>query len=69
MYFFYSNNDTLEMNHEVLGESIDFASDSTNLCLNATLDDETGNYDEARDLTDDMLRTNKNTFTFQSPIA
>jgi hypothetical protein len=28
-----------------------------------------GSYDEGRDLTDDMLRTNKNTFTFLSPIA
>jgi hypothetical protein len=52
------------MNHEALGESIDFKSDSINLCLDATSDDETGNYDEARDLTDDMLPMNKHTFTF-----
>jgi hypothetical protein len=57
------------MNHEGFGESIDFESDSINLCLDATLDDETGSYDEGRDLTDDMLQTNKNTFTFLSPIA
>ncbi len=68
MYFFYSNNETSEMNHDALGESIDFESDSINLCLDATLDDETGNYDEARDLTDDMLQMNGNTFTFLSPI-
>jgi hypothetical protein len=43
------------MNHEALGESIEFESNSINLCCNATLDDETGNYDEARDLMDDML--------------
>jgi hypothetical protein len=44
------------MNHDALGwESIDFESDSINLCLDATLDDETGNYDEARDFMDDML--------------
>jgi hypothetical protein len=69
VFYFYSNNDTSKINHDALGESIDFASDSTNLCLNATLDDETGNYDEARDLTDDMLQVNKITFTFLSPIA
>ncbi len=69
MYIFYSNNDTSKMNHDALGESIDFESDSINLCLDATLDDETGNYDEARDLTDYMLQMNKNTFTFLSPIA
>jgi hypothetical protein len=46
------------MNHEALGETIDFESDSINPCLDATLDDETGNYDEARDLTDDMLQMN-----------
>jgi hypothetical protein len=57
------------MNHEGLEESLDFESDSINLCLDATLDNKTGSYDEGRDLTDDMLRTNKNTFTFQSPIA
>jgi hypothetical protein len=57
------------MKHEGLGESIDFESDSINLCLDATLDDETRSYDEGRDLTDDMLQTNKNTFTFLSPIA
>ena len=58
------------MNHDALGQdSIDFKSYSINLCLDATLDDETGNYDEARDLTDDMLQMNKNTFTFLSPIA
>jgi hypothetical protein len=68
VYFFYSNNETSEMNHDALGESIDFESDSINLCLDATLDDETGNYDEARDLTDDMLQMNGNTFTFLSPI-
>jgi hypothetical protein len=45
------------MNHDALGqESIDFKSDSINLCLDATLDDETIKYHyEARDLTDDML--------------
>jgi hypothetical protein len=48
------------MNHDALGqESIDFKSYSINLCLDATLDDETGNYDEARDLTDNMLQMNK----------
>ncbi len=69
MYFFYSNNDTSEMNHDGLGESIDFDSESINLCLDATLDNKTGSYDEARDYTDDMLQTNGNTFTFLSPIA
>jgi hypothetical protein len=67
--FFYSNNDTSEMNHEGLGESIDFENDSINLCLDATLDHKTGSCDEGRDLTDDMLQTNENTFTFLSPIA
>jgi hypothetical protein len=43
------------MNHEGLGESIDFESDSINQCLDATLDNETGSYDEGRDLTDAML--------------
>jgi hypothetical protein len=58
------------MNHDALGqESIDFKSDSINLCLHATLDDETGNYDEARDLTDYMLQMNKNTFTFLGPCT
>ncbi len=57
------------MNHKGLGESIDFESDSINLCLDATLDNETGSYDEGRDLADDMLQTNKNTFFFLSPIA
>ena len=57
------------MNHEVLGESIDFESELINLCLDATFDNETGSYDEGRDLTDDMFQTNKNTFTFLSPIA
>jgi hypothetical protein len=57
------------MNHETLGESIDFESDSINLCHDATFDDKIGNYDEARDLTDDMLQVNKNTFTFLSLIA
>jgi hypothetical protein len=57
------------MNHEGFGESIDFENDSINLCLDATLDDETGSYDEGRDLMDDMLQTNKNTFTFLSPMA
>ncbi len=69
MYFFYSDNDTLEMSHEGLKESIDFESDSINLCLDATLDNETGSYAKGRDLTDDMLQTNENTFTFLSPIA
>ncbi len=69
MYFFYSNNDTSEMNHDALEKTIDFESDSINLCLDATLDDETGNYDEASNLTDDMLQMNGNTFTFLSPIA
>ncbi len=57
------------MNHEVLGESIDFESESINLCHDATFDNETDSYDEGRDLTDDMLQTNENTFTFLSPIA
>jgi hypothetical protein len=57
------------MNHEALGECIDFESDSINLCLDATLDNKTGSYDEGRDLMDDMLQTNKNTFTFLSPMA
>ncbi len=69
MFFFCSNNDTTEMNHEVLGESIDFESESINLCHDATFDNETGSYDEGGDLMDDMLQTNKNTFTFLSPIA
>jgi hypothetical protein len=59
----------MDMNHEGLGESIDFESESIDLCLDATLDNETGSYDEDRDLMDDMLQTNKNTFTFLSPIA
>ncbi len=42
VYFFYSNNDTSKMNHDALGESIDFKSDSINLCLDATWDDEAG---------------------------
>jgi hypothetical protein len=57
------------MNHEGLEELIDFESDSINLCLDATLDNKTGSNDEVRDLTDDMLQTNENTFTFLSPIA
>jgi hypothetical protein len=58
------------MNYDALGqESIDFKSDSINLCLDATLNDETGNYDEGRDFTDDMLQMNKNTFTSLSPIS
>jgi hypothetical protein len=57
------------MNHEGLGESIDFESDSINLCLDATLDNKNGSYDEARDLTDDMFQTNKNSFIFLSPVA
>jgi hypothetical protein len=58
------------MNHDALGqESIDFESDSINLCLDAILDDETGNCDEVRDCMDDMLQMNENTFTFLSPIA
>ncbi len=69
MYFFYRNNDTSEMNHEGYEESIDFKSDSINPCLDATLDNETGSYDKGRDLTDDMLQMNENTFTFLSPIA
>ncbi len=37
------------MNLDALGqESIDFKSDSIILCVDATLDDETGNYDEGR---------------------
>jgi hypothetical protein len=43
------------MNHEVSGESIDFESESINLCHDATFDNETGSYDEGRDLTDVML--------------
>jgi hypothetical protein len=57
------------MNHEVLGESIDFESESINLYHDATFDNKTGSYDEGRDLTDYMLQTNKNTFIFLSPIA
>jgi hypothetical protein len=58
------------MNHDALGqESIDFKSDSINLYLDAALDDETGNYDKASNLTDDMLQINENSFTFLSPIA
>jgi hypothetical protein len=57
------------MNHDASGEPIGFESDSINLCLDSTLNDETGIYDEARDLTDDMLQTNKNPFTFLSSIA
>ncbi len=57
------------MNHDGLGESIDFESESINLCLDATFDNKTGSYDEGRDVTDDMLQTNENTFTFLSPIA
>jgi hypothetical protein len=57
------------MNHEGLGESIDFESDSINLCLDATLDNKTCSYDEGRDLMDDMMQMNENTFTFLSPIA
>jgi hypothetical protein len=59
----------MEMNHGGLGESIDFENESINLCLDATLDNKTGSYDEGRDLMDDMLRTNENTFIFLSPIA
>ncbi len=66
---FYSNNDTTEMNHEGLGESIDFESDSINLCLDATSNNKTGGYDEGRDITNDMLQTNKNTFTLLIPKA
>ncbi len=69
VFFFYSNNDTMEMNHDGLGESIDFESESIILCLDATFDNKTSSYDEGRDLTDDMLQTNKNTFTFLSPLA
>ncbi len=57
------------MNCEGLGEFIDFESESINLCLDATFDNKTGSCDEGRDLTDDMLQTNENTFTFLSPIA
>jgi hypothetical protein len=57
------------MNHGALGESKNFESDSINHCCNATFDDKTGNYDDARDLTDDMLRMNEITFTFWSPIS
>jgi hypothetical protein len=57
------------MNHDGLGESIEFESESINLCLDATFDNKTGSYDEGRDLTDVMLQTNKKTFTFLSPIA
>jgi hypothetical protein len=59
VFFFYSTNDTSEMNHEGLGVSIDFECESNNLCLDATLDNKTGSNDEGRDLTDDMLQTNK----------
>ncbi len=59
----------MEMIHEVLGESIDFESESINLCHDATFDNKTGSYDECRYLTNDMLQTYKNTFTFLSPIA
>jgi hypothetical protein len=69
VYFYYSNNDTSEINHEALGKSIDFESDLINHCRDATFDDETDNYDDARDLTDDMLQMNGNTFTFLSSIA
>jgi hypothetical protein len=57
------------MNHEALGESIEFQSDAINHYLDATFDDETGNNDDATGITDDMLRMNKNTFTFLSPVA
>ncbi len=69
MFLFYSSNDTTEMNHEGLGESIDVESESINLCLDSLFNNKTGIYYEGRDLTDDMLRTNENTFTFLSPIA
>jgi len=59
VFFFYSNNDTTEMKHEGLWVSIDFECVSNNLCLDATLDNKTGSNDEGRDLTDDMLQTNK----------
>ena len=59
----------MEMNHGGLRESTDFENESINLCLDATFDNKTGSYDEGRDLTDDMLQTNENTFTFLSPIA
>jgi hypothetical protein len=52
------------MNHEGLEESIDFESDSINLYLDATLNNEIGSYDECRDLTDDMLQTNKKNHYF-----
>jgi hypothetical protein len=57
------------MNHEVLGESLDFESESINLCHDATFDNKTGSYDEGRDLTDDMLQTNESILTFLSLIA
>jgi hypothetical protein len=59
----------MEMNHGGLRESTDFENESINLCFDATFDNKTGSYDEGRDLTDDMLQTYKNTFTFLSPIA
>jgi hypothetical protein len=59
----------MEMKNDGLGESIDFESESINLYLDATFDNKTGSYDEGRNLTDDMLQTNKNTFTFLSQIA
>ncbi len=49
----------MEMNHDRLGESIDFESESINLCLDATFHNKTSSYGEGRDLTDDMLQTNK----------
>jgi hypothetical protein len=55
MYFYYSNNDTSQMNHDALGESIDFQSDAINHCLDATFDDGTGNNDDATGIMDDML--------------
>jgi hypothetical protein len=66
---YYSNNATSQMNHEALGESIYFQSDAINHCHEATLDDETGNDDDATGITDNMLRINENTFTFLSPVA
>jgi hypothetical protein len=52
------------MNHEALGESIDFQSDAINHCLHATFDDETGDDDDTTSITNDMLRMNKNPLLF-----
>jgi hypothetical protein len=69
VYFYHSYDDTSQINHEALGDSIDFQSDAINHCLNATFDDKRGNNDDATGVTNDMLQMNKNIFTFLSPIA